>query len=263
MIKFHELSNLYKDKDVFIIGNGPELNNIDDELKNKIKENYITIGCNFSHLFLEETDFYLSGHWCPFLYNIHFGKVKNMRLFQGPTIEFDYINNNTLNVEKINVWTNMNNFVIPNDSEQFLVGSENILFSCFHLAYILGFKRIFTIGISMKSSNHYYDKLDLLNNMKEQWKFLYDQYKDNKIIDVDFQNIWNLNLSGISNQISILTPSGATHNRTEYFDNMSKISENLRDIFHLLKSIDREIYCFDKDSIIYDSGAKLINYNSI
>jgi hypothetical protein len=263
MLKFHELLNTYKDKDVFIIGNGPELNFIDDSLKQKIRNNYITIGCNFTHLFLEETDFYLSGHWCPMLYNIHYGKVKNTRLFQGPTIDFDYDSNKILNVENINVQTNMQNFILPDSDSQYLVGSENILFSCFHLAYILGFKRIFTIGVSMKSNKHYYDDEYLLNEMKTEWDFLYSKYKSNRIIDVDFQNIWNLNLSGISNDISILTTDGNIHKRTEYFENMSRILNNLSDIFELLRSLDRDVYCFNPDSIIYDAGAKLINYNSI
>lgn len=255
-----ELKDLYLGRDVIIIGNGPDLLNLNEKFKKNLN-NFITIGCNISHLFYNEINFHVSGHWTTHLYNLHFGKVKDCRLFQGPTLnEMNYFDNNTLNVENINVVTRIDKFKKPKSDEMYLVGSEQIGLAALHLAYILGAKRIFFIGVDMKSSKHYYDCELYSNNLINQWNFLYEKYKDNIIVARDLRNMKNV---VILNGSEIEGDDGNIIKKQSYFENYNDTLNNYSEIFKLLKSENVEVFTGNKNSIICEAGADYVNLNNL
>lgn len=257
---FLELKDLYIGKTVVIIGNGPDLMNLNEKFKEKLKE-LITIGCNVSHLFLNETNFHVSGHWSTHLYNLHFGKVKDCRLFQGPTIqEINYIDNNTLNVENINVVTRLDTFIKPNLNEKYLVGAEQIGLAALHLAYIIGAKKIIFIGVDMKSSEHYYDDEEHCQNLLNQWNYLEELYSNSSIIMRDLKNMKN---GSIFKSLEIEGGDGNIIKKQSYFENYDYTLYNYSHIFQFLKNENVEIFTANKNSIIFEAGAEHIDLNNL
>ena len=284
MKKFlNDYANVHKDETIYLIGTGPEILNISAKYRDKIKEG-TSIAVNSHHLFIENPTYHCSGHWSHYLLNCEHSNPTGCRFFQGKRPEkgvwfdsilgiytktrnggeilsphsFDrsfYDQNNTVDLSS-NIRSGHGFRSVEKgeadrlfdevNSDSPMFGSDNIAFTATHLACVMGAKKIVYIGFDQKSCHHYYESVHLLPTLQNQIKSLYSKYKSDGFLKKDIQHLWDM----VKKVRSPDYLEFVGYNRIKFekmFQCMNR--NNVTPIVH------------NKNSVVFDAGAKLTNYD--
>jgi len=245
------IENLHLGRDIYIIGNGAQINELSDKEISFI-ESQISIGCNCSFLAIQ-SQYYISGHFTQLLLQHFYSKNKNKTLiFHGPNL--DSISNEIdfIDLENVNKRTEKNLFT--RDSN-ILIGGENVMFSSMHIAYMMGAKRIIFVGFDQKSMIRFYHNLKFKNNLIKNVKKLLDKVSSNsgKQDINDFLNVgFKTDLNGI--EFSALNWNTQEYERRDFSNQLSELISFAKDV---------EFITTYKNSFMYDIGVKLITLNKL
>ncbi len=254
-MKLSDYNKIHEGETIYLIGNGPDLHNISESYKEKIA-NGISIGVNASHLFLPQTTYHCCGHWSHYLLNCEYGSVAGCRFFQGPKIDEGprsldscfHEDNKTLDISRNSTWPFNDTSVIFNEINEnsSLLGAEQIAFAATHFACIMGAKKIVYLGFDQRSSTHFYDEPEYKKIIKEQTDSLIEKYKNDYFLKHDLEDFY---------AVIDKTASLCFLSRQDAFK--SKFSG----MFNVMLEHGTTPIVHNRDSIVFDSGAELRDYD--
>jgi hypothetical protein len=258
MNRLSDYNDIYKEKTIFIIGNGPQLDKLTNE-QISIIEDQVSIGTNASYLSIESS-YYIAGHISVMLLTGHFTSKQANRIFHGEPQHFPFPNEwNVLSLANQNIVSPLGFLPKPTIDQEILIGAENVALSATHLAFIMGARKIVYIGFDFKSNSHFYDiNIKTYNNLKSNVEkildlYSYDDFIYNDIMDFykarDFDNpLTNERINHLKSQpfLSFSTPV------------YNSILEKFSYIFNIFKDNNIEVISTQENSIITDAGAKYI-----
>ena len=132
------------------------------------------------------------------------------------------------------------------NAESRMFGSDNIAFTATHLACIMGAKEIVYIGFDQRSANHYYEVPHLLPTLQNQIQSLYTKYESDEFLKRDIRHLSEM----VKKVRSPDYLQFVGYNRIKFkkmFQCMHR--NNVTPIVH------------NKNSVVFDAGAKLTNYD--
>lgn len=142
--KLSKFKNVHEGEDCFVIGNGPSLNNMDLRLLN----NYYTFGLNKIYLIFSRQDLTITYHVCvnPLVIKQSKKDIENLKcpsfISFRPGIINGYKGNNIYFIE------NSGDIQFCKDIiNDFISCSYTVTYTALQLAYYMGFKRVFLIGV--------------------------------------------------------------------------------------------------------------------
>jgi len=166
-------------KKIVIIGNGPNISALNDEISTQYKEDssILTIGLNKAYL-LFQTDILLWGD------HVIMKDLKGEKRL--PKTTFLHASQLVITTrENLKFWKEEKSFSQYNTKGLFK--SRTILVSALHLAYFLDIKNIEFYGISMDSRTYFYD--NILNKSMQPFEFLADKDLEEKYFGYTMQKI--------------------------------------------------------------------------
>jgi len=251
-----DLKDVYEGSTVYLLGNGADILDLPPSFREKL-ENEVTIGTNASHIFLQETNFYIAGHWCHLLPHLYSGSVKDCRIFQGPHKSFfGYEENNVLDLESNNVKTCLGDFRRPEEDADPLIGAEQIGLSSTHIAWVLGAKKIIYLGFDCKSLSHFYSRGYYNSKIKDEYVRVRNFYIDEPDIKSDFDDFWNINIEPNSIPGAYSPDQG-----TFYLKNYDMLLGSYSEVFKKLNSEGVETVTYNENSILFEAGAALESFD--
>ncbi|NEO46635.1 MAG: DUF115 domain-containing protein [Moorea sp. SIO4A3] len=141
LLKF---KNIHKQEDCFIIGNGPSLNKLNLSFLN----NYYTFGLNKIYLIFDKVNLNISYHVAVNSLVIE-QSAKEFENFKCPSflsaIAADKVVDKSDHIYKI--FTAGSPFIFQTDASKFICEGATVTYVAMQLAFYMGFKRIFLIGV--------------------------------------------------------------------------------------------------------------------
>ncbi len=245
---YNTLNNLYKNKTIFICGNGLGLLNITDQLKPQF-EQQISIGVNSSFLHVK-SPIYMTGHLCHALMYKHYRhRYKDtLNFYQGPIERHRNINlTDSFNIISGNVVAKTLPIPLTNNSS--ISGAENITFAATHMAYIMGASKIVYVGIDCKSLTHFYDIDFYQNKLIQYCEDLKQTYSTNQFATKDINDFVD---SNITKRGYLL---GGKRHTTGFLANYNHLLLTFRSYFTILQEASVEVVITQPDGICIEAGA--------
>jgi len=262
-MKYTELEDIYQihtGETIYLIGNGPGALEISESYKEKI-ENGISIGVNSSHLW-GPTTYQASSTWSCYLLSCHYGVVTGCRFYQGQGIGTDsswpfggattvqtsfFSDNNTIDIHSnMNEPSSTNALFDKPDKGSPLFGRDNIMFTATNLATVMGASRIVYLGFDQRDDGHYYDIPRLMDMYKQQTQEMKEMYSSDPHI---FKDLEDMEYKNINKEA-----------KPEYLRS-NWCRDKLSHLFVAMKENDITPVVHLEDSIVYEAGAALEEYN--
>lgn len=242
MSNLNKYHNIHEGKTIFILGNSDELNSLTKEQINKLENDHVTIGVNYSHMVVS-SNYMITGHMSHIVYAREYGKVGTM-FFQTfrPNPVFDNVDN----VETI--FCDYGNGDTMQKGTPKVEGCANIGISVSHLAYLMGAIKVVYIGFNQKNLLHFYDtnkghRTNILSNINEIKTKYRSQYPPALFADYD-------------DHISHMLPEKEL--KEKHWTSRPNNSDNINIMTNMFKTINNngvEVVSTFEDSIMTDSGA--------
>jgi hypothetical protein len=239
---YDSLNNCEKGKTLFIIGAGPQLNNLSDEQINFL-ENQAAIGVNRVQYKIK-TRYFISAYpseillakkMLPASILIHIRPISESIFPESDII--------TIKREVFHKNIGLNRFL--SSVNPVIYTRMNVALAATHLAFILGAYMIVYIGVEQRNAIHYYDSnMTVKSQIKKDFCFL-EKHAPILNIDHPYATYKNLFL-GLEQNIDDLSSSPFyTIDHTDTF----------REYFKFMRNYGLEIYTTKRDSVVFDAGA--------
>jgi hypothetical protein len=200
--KLKTLKNLYKGDTCFIVGNGPSLTT--DDLTKIYKLGIFSFGLNRIFCVFDDTP------WRPNCYisqdiNTTFGMEKdflNLNLpYRFHPIRWKWFDNFDIKKAyyyKTVVSKNTEYLDFSKDFSEYVIDASTVAYTAFQLAYYMGFKRIYLIGVDQNYKKAKDKDGNIVVNKDLKKEYVSDKYLNSETDDLNIPNLFEMNKAFIS-----------------------------------------------------------------
>lgn len=257
-----EYNDRHLGEDIFVLGNGPQLNELSEVQVENLKKK-ITVGVNYSHVFMDTT-YWLCGHPGHLAYAIEFAGRDMVKIYQKHDSRF-WLSE---------IWNSKDN-VIPVLSTIFdgkemlrrlprpdggrrigIKDARQITYSTMHLSYILGAARVIFLGCEQNDLSHFFSfHEDTIRIMKERVGFLKQKYRR-------FNGIRYLDVTADLEdfETKVLNKSLEELRKSKWYRDNTKIYV---DFINFFKTRGMKIISTKGNSVLTRAGASIIELENI